>query len=77
MSRPILAAIDNAIEDWELGPDVMRWSAEPPPSSADPDSRVSIFRHSPAGDLVDWCISWTDDAGNLIQIGPNTAEVNQ
>ena len=28
--RDVLASIDSAIEDWELGPDAMRWSSEHP-----------------------------------------------
>lgn len=35
VNRPdILSMIDQAVQDWETGPDAMRWSPDPPGASA-------------------------------------------
>jgi hypothetical protein len=55
MSEDILNLIDGAIEDWETGPDAMRWAPAPPP-------RPRRARGAePSYTVIDETHTWTAD----------------
>lgn len=60
MTRPdILSMIDQAVDDWENGPDAMRWSPEPPSAPQHMLGGFLRYDHGDGYTIIDETHAWT------------------